>query len=69
MYLFNDFILEFKLEHKFSFVIMIAGFVSDYQKSLLNSTVNMKSLIAIGENDNIIPKGMPSISLTSHSVC
>lgn len=50
-------IAEFKLENKFSFVIMIAGFVSEYQKSMFPSAVRMKALSAIGEDDNIIPKG------------
>ena len=51
-------IAEFKLEHKFSFVIMIAGFVSELQKPSLNGATDIKALSAIGEEDNIIPKGL-----------
>ena len=51
-------IAEFELAHKFSFVIMIAGFVSELQKSSLNGATDIKALSAIGEEDNIIPKGL-----------
>ena len=45
--------------------MMIAGFAGQYHKDLLKQTVtplgeyiDIKSLLVIGENDNIIPKGM-----------